>query len=86
MKDAYPVKSTKQTFKIGDQVTMWWISTWTQRKFVPRRKGLYEVVASLGNDTYKLANERKTLKTLINGDLLKLYKSYEFIKPIVVID
>ena len=24
MKNAYFVKSIKQTFKIGDQVTMWW--------------------------------------------------------------
>jgi len=23
IKDTYPVKSIKQTFKIGDQVTMW---------------------------------------------------------------
>jgi len=25
MKNAYPMKSTKQTFKIEDQVTIWWI-------------------------------------------------------------
>jgi len=43
-------------------------------------------VAILGNGTYKLADERETLKALINGDLLKLYKSYEFLEPIVVID
>ena len=86
MKNVYPVKSTKQNFKIGDQVTMWWISAWTQGKFVPRRKGPYEVVAILGNRTYKLADECRTLKAPINGDLLKLYKSYKFIEPIVVID
>ena len=86
MKNAYPVKSTKQKFKIGDQVTMWWTSTRTQGKFVLRRKGLYEIVAILGNGTYKLADKRGTLKAPINGDLLKLYKSYEFLEPIVVID
>ena len=86
MKNAYPVKSTKQKFKIGDQVTMWWTSARTQGKFVPQRKGPYEVVAILGNRTYKLADERGILKTPINEDLLKLYKSYEFLEPIVVID
>ncbi len=86
MKNAYPVKSTKQKFKIGDQVTMWWTPARTQRKFVPRRKGPYEVVVILENGTYKLADERGTLKAPINRDLLKLYKSYEFLEPIVVID
>ncbi len=71
---------------MGDQVTMWWIPAQTQGKFVPQRKGPYEVVAILGNGTYKLADERRTLKTSINEDLLKLYKSYEFLEPIVVID
>ncbi len=80
------MKSTKQIFKIGDQVTMWWISARTQGKFVPQHKGPYEVIAILGNSTYKLADERETLKAPINGDLLKLYKSYEFLKPIIVID
>ncbi len=68
MKNAYLVKSTKQMFKIGDQVTMWWISTRIQEKFVPRCKGPYEVVAILGNGTYKLADEHETLKALINRD------------------
>ena len=86
MKDAYSVKSTKQMFKIGDQVTMWWTPARTQGKFVPRRKGPYEVVAILGNGTYKLADERGILKAPINRDLLKLYKGYEFLEPIVVID
>ena len=86
MKNAYPVKSTKQTFKIGDQVTMWWTPARTQGKFIPRRKGSYEVVAILGNGTYKLANECEILKAPINGDLLKLYKDYEFLELIVVID
>ena len=86
MKNAYPVKSTKQKFKIEDQVTIWWTLACTQGKFVPQRKGSYEVVAILGNRTYKLADERETLKAPINGDLLKLYKSYEFLEPIVVID
>jgi len=44
------------------------------------------VIAILKNGTYKLADERGTLKAPINGDLLKLYKSYEFMEPIVVID
>src|SRR6266542_6902866 len=86
IKNAYPVKSTKQTFKIGGQVTMWWTPARTQGKFVLGRKGPYEVVAILGNRTYKLADECGTLKALINGDLLKLYKSYEFLEPIIVID
>ena len=86
IKDTYPVKSIKQTFKIGDQVTMWQTLVQIQGKFVPRRKGSYEIVSILGNGTYKLADEWETLKILINGDLLKLYKSYEFLKPIIVID
>src|SRR6266540_4052006 len=86
MKNAYSVKSTKQRFKIGDQVTMWWTPARTQGKFVPWHKGPYEVVAILGNSTYKLADERETLKAPINGDLLKLYKGYKFLEPIVVID
>ena len=86
MKNAYPMKSTKQTFKIGDQVIMWWTPACIQGKFVYRHKGPYEVVAILGNSTYKLADERETLKVLINGDLLKFYKSYDFLKLIVVID
>ncbi len=86
IKNAYPVKSTKQTFKIRDQVTMWWISARTQGKFVPRRKGPYEMVAILGNSTYKLADERGILKAPINKDLLKLYKGYDFLELIVVID
>ena len=86
MKNAYPVKSTKQKFKIGDQVTMWWTLARTQGKFVPQRKGPYEIVAILGNSIYKLADKRRTLKVLINRDLLKLYKGYEFLEPIVVID
>ena len=86
MKNAYPVKSTKQMFKIENQVIMWWTPARTQGKFVPQHKGPYEIVAILGNSTYELADECKTLKALINGDLLKLYKSYDFLKPIVVID
>ena len=51
-----------------------------------RRKGPYEVVAILGNGTYKLADKREILKALINGDLLKLYKGYDFLELIIVID
>jgi len=80
------MKSTKQTFKIRDQVTMWWIPTRTQGKFVPRCKGLYKIVAILENGTYKLVDERGTLKVPINGDLLKLYKGYNFLESIIVID
>jgi len=86
MKNVYPMKSTKQKFKIGDQVTMWWTPARTQGKFVPQRKGPYEVVAILENETYKLADERGTLKAPINGNLLKLYKSYDFLELIVIID
>ncbi len=53
---------------------------------MPRCKGLYEIVAILENSTYKLADKYGTLKAPINGDLLKLYKGYEFMEPIVVID
>ncbi len=86
MKDAYPVKSIKQTFKIGDQVIMQWTSACTQEKFVSRHKGPYEVVAILGNSIYKLADEYEILKVSINEDLLKLYKGYDFLEPIIVID
>ncbi len=86
MKDAYPVKSTKQIFKMRDQVTMWWTPARTQEKFVPKCRGPYEIVAILENSTYRLADKRETLKAPINEDLLKLYKSYEFMEPIVVID
>src|SRR6266540_4226941 len=86
MKNTYPVKSTKQKFKIRDQVTMWWTPASTQGKFVSQRKGSYEIVVILENGTYKLADERRTLKAPINGDLLKIYKSYEFLELIVVID
>ncbi len=86
MKNTYLVKSTKQSFKVGDQVTMWQTPARTQEKFIPRRKGLYEIVAILRNGTYKLADECETLKAPINEDLLKLYKSYEFMESIVVID
>ncbi len=86
MKNAYPVKSTKQTFKLGDQVTMWQTLAHKQGKFVPRRKGPYEVVAIFENGTYKLADECEILKTPINKDLLKLYKGYDFLELIVVID
>ena len=65
---------------------MWWTPAKTQGKFVPRRKGPYEVVAVLENGIYKLADEREILKTPINGDLLKLYKGYEFLELIVIID
>jgi len=65
---------------------MWWTPAHIQGKFVPRRKGLYEVVVILENSTYKLADERETLKAPINEDLLKFYKSYEFMKLIVVIN
>jgi len=53
---------------------------------VPRCRGLFEIVAILENGTYKLADKRETLKALINKDLLKLYKSYEFMKLIVIIN
>ena len=86
MKNTYPMKSTKQTFKIGDQVTMQWILARTQGKFVPRHKGPYKIITILGNSTYKLADECKTLKSPINGNLLKLYKDYDFLEPIVMIN
>jgi len=86
MKNAYPIKTTKQVFKIGDQVTMWWTPARTQGKFIPQCKGSYEVVAILENGTYKLADEHEILKAPINGDLLKLFKGYDFLEPIVVID
>ena len=53
---------------------------------MPRRKGPYEVVTILENSTYKLADERRTLKAPINRDLLKLYKGYNFLEPIIIID
>jgi len=44
------------------------------------------VVAIFENGTYKLADECEILKTPINKDLLKLYKGYDFLELIVVID
>ena len=73
-------------FKIEDQVIIWQTSTRTQGKFVLRCRGLFEIITILENGTYKLTDECETLKTLINGDLLKLYKSYDFMKLIVIID
>ncbi len=35
MKDAYPVQVTKQSFKIGDKVIIYWKLAETQGKFVP---------------------------------------------------
>ncbi len=86
MKNTYLIKSTKQIFKIGDQVIIQQTSAYTQEKFISRCRGLFEIVAILGNSTYKLADEHETLKASINRDLLKLYKSYDFMKPIVVIN
>ncbi len=34
MKNAYPVQVTKQNYKIGDKVTMYWKPAETQGKFV----------------------------------------------------
>ncbi len=86
MKNAYPVQMTKQSFKIGDKVTMYWKPAETQGKFVPRRRGPYDIIGVLGNGTYKLADEKGVLKAPINGDLLKLYKDYSWMEPVVVID
>ncbi len=57
-----------------------------QGKFVLRHKRPYKIVAILGNSSYKLADKHETLRIPINEDLLKLYKSYEFLEPIVIID
>ena len=62
MKNAYPMKFTKQIFKIGDQVTMWQTLAQTQEKFVLRRRESFKIVAILENSTYKLADECETLK------------------------
>ncbi len=79
------MKSIKQLFKIRDQITMWQTPARTQGKFVLRHKGLFKIIAILGNGTYKLADKCETLKISINKDLLKLYKSYKFMKPIIPI-
>ena len=65
---------------------MQWTPAHMQGKFVLRHRGPFEIIAILGNSTYKLADKCETLKTSINRDLLKLYKSYEFMELIVVID
>ncbi len=80
------MKITKYVFKIGDQITMWWTPVRTQEKFVLRCRGLFKIVAIYENSSYKLVDKYETLKTLINRNLLKLYKSYEFMKLIVIID
>ncbi len=38
------------------------------------------------NSTYKLVDKHEIIRISINSDLLKLYKSYKFMKSIVVID
>ncbi len=80
------MKSTKQKFKIEDKVIMWWTFAWTQEKFVQRCKGPFEIVTIYKNVTYRLADKSRTIKASINRDLLKLYKSYDFMKPIIVIN
>ncbi len=65
---------------------MWWTLAKIQEKFIPRCRGLFEIVAIYRNGTYKLTDECRMLKASINGDLLKLYKSYNFMEPIIVID
>ena len=80
------MKETKQIFKIEDKITMQQTPAYTQGKFVPRHKGPFKIIAILENSIYKLTDEYETIKALINEDLLKLYKSYNFIEPIVVID
>ena len=86
MKNAYPVKFIKQIFKIEDQVIIQWTSACTQGKFVLRRRGPFKIIAILRNGTYKVGNKCEILKVLINRNLLKLYKNYEFMELIIVID
>src|SRR6266542_1505876 len=86
MKNAYPVQVTKQKYKLGDKVIMYWKLAETQGKFMSRRQGSYDIVGVLGNRTYKLADEKGVLKAPINGDLLKLYKDYSWMEPVVVIE
>ena len=86
MKNAYPMQVIKQNFKIEDKVTMYWKLAETQGKFVPWYRGPYNIVGVLNNGTYKLADEKRVLKALINGDLLKLYKDYFWMESVVVID
>ena len=62
MKNTYLVKITKQTFKIGDQVIMWWIPACIQGKFMLRHRGSFKIVSILKNGIYKLANKHGTLK------------------------
>ncbi len=65
---------------------MYWKPAETQGKFVLWRHGPYDIVSILSNEIYKLADEKGVLKIPINGDLLKLYKDYSWMKPIVIID
>ncbi len=76
----------KQSFKVENKITMYWKPAETQEKFVSWHRGLYDIVGVLDNGTYKLADKKGVLKALINGDLLKLYKNYFWIEPVVVID
>ncbi len=55
---------------------MYWKPAKIQGKFVPWRYRPYDIVNILGNETYKLADEKGVFKALINRDLLKLYKDY----------
>ncbi len=86
MKNTYPVQVTKQSFKIGDKITIYWKLAETQEKFVSWCREPYDIMGILGNRIYKLADEKEVLKALINEDLLKLYKDYSWMEPVVVID
>ncbi len=65
---------------------MYWKSAEIQGKFVPRRRRPYNIVGILGNRMYKLADEKGVLKASINEELLKLYKDYSWMEPVIIIE
>ena len=69
------IKQSK-SFKIGDQVLYFNVTLDHSHsgKFIPKWKGPFIIQQVLPNGAYKLQTEdEQSLRTPINGDLLKLY-------------
>ena len=83
---SYTVKRP-HAFQIGDLVLYYDKAKVMQHhtKLQPRWKGPYTITAVLPKGAYRIADETETLRTSINGDLLKPYYSRQSWTPIVTI-